>query len=106
MFDLKFDNDFFLSHFQDKAGYNDDFGDSENEAEPDAYLARVKAEGKARDSDDDDGSDSDESTDDDFNPDAGMFFINLPKQNASKKKFFKKFSLTFNKLVSITFIKW
>lgn len=57
---------------QDKAGYADDFGDSDNEGEPDAYLARVKAEGKARDSDDDDdGSNSDESTDDDFNPDAG-----------------------------------
>lgn len=56
---------------QDKASYNDDFGDSDNEAEPDAYLARVKAEGKARDSDDDDGSNSDESDDDDFNPDAG-----------------------------------
>lgn len=55
---------------QDKAGYTDDFGDSENEAEPDAYLARVKAEGQERDSDDD-GSNSDESTDDDFNPDAG-----------------------------------
>lgn len=59
--------------FQDKASY-DDFGDSDNEAEPDAYLARVKAEGKARDSDDDDGSNSDESTDDDFNPDAGKIF--------------------------------
>lgn len=66
----------FLSTFffliQDKAVYADDFGDSDNEVEPDAYLARVKAEGKARDSDDDDdGSNSDESTDDDFNPDAG-----------------------------------
>lgn len=57
--------------FQDKAGYNVDFGDSDNEAEPDAYLARVKAEGQERSSDDDDdGSNSDESTDDDFNPDA------------------------------------
>lgn len=56
--------------FQDKSAYNDaDFGDSDNEAEPDAYLARVKAEGKERESDDD-GGDSDESTDDDFNPDA------------------------------------
>lgn len=55
---------------QDKAVY-DDFGDSDNEGEPDAYLARVKAEGKERVSDDDDdGSNSDESTDDDFNPDA------------------------------------
>ncbi|XP_059051992.1 FACT complex subunit Ssrp1 [Achroia grisella] len=51
----------------DKALYNDDFGDSDNEKEPDAYLARVKAEAKERDSNDSDGSD--ESTDEDFNPD-------------------------------------
>lgn len=70
--------------FQDKAGYNDDFGDSDNEGEPDAYLARVKAEGKARDSDDDDGSNSDESTDDDFNPDAGNLFENLKKKHQFK----------------------
>lgn len=37
----------------------------------------MKAEGKARDSDDDDdGSNSDESTDDDFNPDAGTVNLN------------------------------
>lgn len=53
---------------QDKAGFNEDFGDSDNEGEPDAYLARVKAEAEERDSGSD-GSD-DESTDDDFNPDA------------------------------------
>lgn len=36
----------------------------------------MKAEGKARDSDDDDdGSNSDESTDDDFNPDAGKTIV-------------------------------
>lgn len=52
--------------FQDKSNYKDDFGDSDNENEPDAYLARVKAEAKERDSDD--GEDSDESTDEDFNP--------------------------------------
>lgn len=51
--------------FQDKALYDDDFGDSDTEKEPDAYLARVKAEAKERDSDDSD----DESTDEDFNPD-------------------------------------
>lgn len=51
----------------DKALYDDDFGDSDTEKEPDAYLARVKAEAKERDSDDSDGSD--ESTDEDFNPD-------------------------------------
>ncbi|XP_041979257.1 FACT complex subunit Ssrp1 [Aricia agestis] len=50
----------------DKALYDDDFGDSDTEKEPDAYLARVKAEAKERDSGD---SDSDESTDEDFNPD-------------------------------------
>lgn len=50
----------------DKASYKDDFGDSDNEVEPDAYLARVKAEAEERD---DDGDDSDsESTDEDFNP--------------------------------------
>lgn len=59
-----------MFNLQDKSAYNDDdFGDSDNEAEPDAYLARVKAEGQERESDDD-GGDSDESTDDDFNPDA------------------------------------
>lgn len=51
----------------DKAAYNEnDFGDSDDEKEPDAYLARVKAEGREKDSGDDD--DSDESTDEDFNP--------------------------------------
>lgn len=50
-----------------KNNYKEDFADSDNEGEPDAYLARVKAEAKERD-DDDDGSDSDESTDEDFNP--------------------------------------
>lgn len=50
---------------QDKGGYNDDFGDSDNEAVPDAYLERVKAEAQERDLDD---GDSDESTDEDFNP--------------------------------------
>lgn len=43
-----------------------DFGDSENEDEPDAYLARVKAEAEERDSDGE--SDDSESTDEDFNP--------------------------------------
>lgn len=54
----------------DKSNYNmDDFGDSDNEIVPDAYMARVKAEGKERDQDDDDdGQDSDESTDEDFDP--------------------------------------
>ncbi|XP_026499777.1 FACT complex subunit Ssrp1 isoform X2 [Vanessa tameamea] len=49
----------------DKALYDDDFGDSDTEKEPDAYLERVKAEAKERESDDSD----DESTDEDFNPD-------------------------------------
>lgn len=47
------------------ANYEDDFGDSDKE-EPDAYLARVKAEAEERDSDES-GSDE-ESTDEDFNP--------------------------------------
>lgn len=51
---------------QDKHAYTgDDYGDSDKEGEPDAYLARVKREGQERDVDDDD---SDESTDEDFNP--------------------------------------
>lgn len=54
--------------FQDKTSYKEDFGDSDNEVAPDAYLARVKAEGEERDSDEGD-DDSDESTDEDFNPD-------------------------------------
>ncbi|XP_065226212.1 FACT complex subunit Ssrp1 [Planococcus citri] len=43
----------------------EDFGDSDQEAAPDAYLARVKREGKEKDDDDDD---DDESTDEDFKP--------------------------------------
>ena len=54
-------------YVQNKPGYNaDDFGDSDNEDEPDAYLARVKREAKERD--EDGGDESDESTDEDFNP--------------------------------------
>jgi len=50
----------------DKAAYKEDFGDSDNEVEPDAYLERVKAEAKERS---DNGSmDSEESTDEDFKP--------------------------------------
>ncbi|XP_021934094.1 FACT complex subunit Ssrp1 isoform X2 [Zootermopsis nevadensis] len=52
----------------DKPSYADDFGDSDHEDEPDAYLARVKAEAEERD--EGDGAESeDESTDEDFNPD-------------------------------------
>lgn len=52
-----------------KGGYSmDDFGNSDNENEPDAYLARVKAEAKEREDDDDDDQNSDESTDEDFKP--------------------------------------
>lgn len=49
----------------EKASYKDDFGDSDNEGAPDAYLERVKAEGQEREEDSED-----ESTDEDFNPDA------------------------------------
>ncbi|XP_004520241.1 FACT complex subunit Ssrp1 [Ceratitis capitata] len=53
---------------KDKGGYNDvDFGNSDNENEPDAYLARVKAEAREKDSDDEEGSEE-ESTDEDFKP--------------------------------------
>lgn len=45
-------------------GYKEDFGDSDNEAEPDAYLERVKAEAQERS----DESGDDSSTDEDFNP--------------------------------------
>ncbi|KAF5287802.1 hypothetical protein FQR65_LT12170 [Abscondita terminalis] len=48
---------------KDKANYKDDFGDSDNEAEPDAYLERVKAEAQERD-----GESDGESTDEDFSP--------------------------------------
>lgn len=51
---------------QDKPTYTDDFGDSDQEGEPDAYLARVKREAQERD--DDDGGSSDESEDEDFKP--------------------------------------
>lgn len=47
------------------SNYADDFGDSDKE-EPDAYLARVKAEAQERESEES-GSDE-ESTDEDFNP--------------------------------------
>ncbi|KAJ8913622.1 hypothetical protein NQ315_013444 [Exocentrus adspersus] len=50
----------------DKASYKDDFGNSDDEAAPDAYLERVKAEAQERD--DDQSDDDDESTDEDFNP--------------------------------------
>ncbi|KAL1498349.1 hypothetical protein ABEB36_009162 [Hypothenemus hampei] len=52
----------------DKASYKDDFGNSDEEAAPDAYLERVKAEGQQRDDTDDE--DEDESTDEDFDPEA------------------------------------
>lgn len=50
----------------DKTAYKDDFGDSDNENEPDAYLERVKAE--ARDKDSEDSGSEEESTDEDFQP--------------------------------------
>ncbi|XP_046399904.1 FACT complex subunit Ssrp1 [Ischnura elegans] len=57
----------------DKPSYTEDFGDSDAEDEPDAYLARVKAEAEEREEDEGsargggDGSEE-ESTDEDFNP--------------------------------------
>ncbi|XP_012277915.1 FACT complex subunit Ssrp1 [Orussus abietinus] len=50
----------------DKLNYDNDFGDSDQENEPDAYLARVKAEAQERDDDNQDSEE--ESTDEDFNP--------------------------------------
>ncbi|KAB0794819.1 hypothetical protein PPYR_11658 [Photinus pyralis] len=50
---------------KDKTNYKDDFGDSDTEAAPDAYLERVKAEAQERGADESsDGS----STDEDFSP--------------------------------------
>jgi structure-specific recognition protein 1 len=53
---------------QDKPSYAEDFGDSDQEDEPDAYLARVKAEAEERD-EGDGGESEEDSTDEDFNPD-------------------------------------
>ncbi|KAH0560943.1 FACT complex subunit Ssrp1 [Cotesia glomerata] len=52
----------------DKMNYDNDFGGSDQEDEPDAYLARVKAEAKERDDDNNQDDSEDESTDEDFNP--------------------------------------
>ncbi|XP_059482130.1 FACT complex subunit Ssrp1 isoform X2 [Neocloeon triangulifer] len=52
----------------DKPSYADDFGDSDQEDAPDAYLARVKREAKERDQGDDDEGSEDESEDEDFKP--------------------------------------
>ncbi|XP_020295531.1 FACT complex subunit Ssrp1-like isoform X2 [Pseudomyrmex gracilis] len=50
----------------DKLNYNDDFSDSDQEDEPDAYLARVKAEAQERDNDNQDSEDA--LIDEDFKP--------------------------------------
>jgi structure-specific recognition protein 1 len=52
----------------DKPSYGDDFGNSDAEDEPDAYLARVKAEAEERS--EEEISDEGSSEDEDFNPDA------------------------------------
>ncbi|XP_076638260.1 structure specific recognition protein [Colletes latitarsis] len=51
----------------DKLSYDNDFGNSDQEDEPDAYLARVKAEAQERAAEDNQDSEE-ESTDEDFNP--------------------------------------
>ncbi|XP_054012092.1 FACT complex subunit Ssrp1 [Hylaeus anthracinus] len=51
----------------DKLSYDNDFGDSDQEDEPDAYLARVKAEAQERAAEENQDSEE-ESTDEDFNP--------------------------------------
>lgn len=57
-----------FTNFQDKPGYSvDEFGNSDEEKEPDAYLARVKREAEERD-EGEGGTSEDESTDDDFVP--------------------------------------
>ena len=53
---------------QDKPSYTEDFGDSDQEDAPDAYLARVKREAEERDDDGGGGSSEDESEDEDFKP--------------------------------------
>ncbi|XP_018339177.1 PREDICTED: FACT complex subunit Ssrp1 [Trachymyrmex septentrionalis] len=52
----------------DKPKYDEDFGDSDQEDEPDAYLARVKAEAQERDGEENQDSEEEGSTDEDFNP--------------------------------------
>ncbi|XP_012055874.1 PREDICTED: FACT complex subunit Ssrp1 [Atta cephalotes] len=52
----------------DKPNYDEDFGDSDQEDEPDAYLARVKAEAQERDGEENQDSEEEGSTDEDFNP--------------------------------------
>lgn len=59
----------------DKPTYVDDGDDDDGDA-PDAYLERVKREGKERDDDDDD----DESTDEDFDPDAAEDADDVPEE--------------------------
>nr|CAG4644640.1 EOG090X02Z1 [Leptodora kindtii] len=52
---------------QDKPSHIDDFDGSDEEAAPDAYLARVKAEGEERNAGDESDGDSDDN-DEDFKP--------------------------------------
>lgn len=52
----------------DKPKYDQDFGDSDQEDEPDAYLARVKAEAQERDGEANQDDSEEGSTDEDFNP--------------------------------------
>nr|CAG4641539.1 EOG090X02Z1 [Eurycercus lamellatus] len=52
----------------DKGSHADDFGDSDEEEAPDAYLARVKAEGKERDAIGEVSSGDSDENDEDFKP--------------------------------------
>nr|CAG4649173.1 EOG090X02Z1 [Scapholeberis mucronata]SVE93510.1 EOG090X02Z1 [Scapholeberis mucronata] len=52
----------------DKTSHAEDFGDSDEEEAPDAYLARVKAEGKERDAVGDVSSGDSDENDEDFKP--------------------------------------
>nr|CAD7601946.1 unnamed protein product [Timema genevievae] len=69
----------------DKPSYDDDFGNSDKEDEPDAYLARVKAEAEERD-EEAGGESEDESTDEDFNPDQQESDSEKPRKRRAKKE--------------------
>ncbi|KOX75987.1 FACT complex subunit Ssrp1 [Melipona quadrifasciata] len=74
----------------DKLNYDNDFGDSDQEDEPDAYLARVKAEAEERDAEENRDSEE-ESTDEDFNPnqdesDVAEEYDKKPRKPRKQKK--------------------
>uniref|UniRef100_A0A8D8SEZ7 FACT complex subunit SSRP1 n=1 Tax=Cacopsylla melanoneura TaxID=428564 RepID=A0A8D8SEZ7_9HEMI len=78
----------------DKPSYKDDFGESDDEKEPDAYLARVKREAEERDDDDEDEEDEDEDSDEDEYDDyyydllSSMLYFGRKKRDTSNEEFF------------------